>query len=304
MKWCFPIGFVALAVSMIAGHGHRAASASAPARAVPAARAESRAPVQRTRDGGKGEVPASLAALSPQDWNEQAARARSLPALLRWAAAEPEACLTWLQTLPQEISSSLGTEIAGSLMEGNPELAVRFLDELPPAPLTDEMLRQAAMEMATRDPDRALDWATRQPDEANRDLLLSAVHLVMAATDPRRAAAETQAISSSSIRNKVLVEICQRWAQQDRAKAAEFVRSLPVEAAVPAAIQIASAWPDNDLGGCVSWIGTLPETGRGEVMLTLVSRPTLRDRAALDRLIQSTDRPELASLIRRQADLP
>lgn len=303
MKWCLPIGFLAFAVLVIAGGDPRSA-VPASTRSTPVVRSESRPSAPRMRDSQAGELPAAVAGLSPQDWGLESKRARSLPPLLRWAAAEPEACLTWLQELPQELSSSLCTEIAGSLMAENPELAVQFIDELPPGPLIDEMLRQAAMELATRSPDRALDWATRQPDEANRDLLLSAVHLVMAATDPRRAAAETEAITNRPLRFKVLVEICQRWAQQDLATAADFVRSLPKEAAVPAAIQIASSWPDKDLANGVSWVGGLPEAGRDEVMRTLLSRPSLRDPATLDRLIQSTTAPELVALIRRQATPP
>lgn len=188
-------------------------------------------------------------------------------------------------------------------MQSQPEEAVRFVEELPTGDTRDAMLKQAAMEYATRSLDEALRWASDQPDAANRDLLLAAVFCVMSQSQPKVAAQQVhEGIRDPDVRDRTLVEISQRWAQQDLKEAAGFVSRQESQVAIPAAIQLTSRWPEADASSCVAWISQLPVEGRGEVLASLLSRPALHQRERLEALMTATQDPFLTGLIRKELD--
>lgn len=302
MKRLLVSGAVLLAVVLIARHRPLPARSPMPdAASGPVPRQGARPELPRPPTGRGAEAPAAVSRTSIADWKDEETRARPLAALLKWSSSEPEACLAWVRTLPEDLSSSLLAEISGSLIAENPEAATRFIEEMTPGPVADAMLRQAAMEYATRSPDQAMEWAMKQPEAENRDLLLSAVLVVMSGSDPRRAADEASHLVGTERRNLVLVEISQRWAQQDLKKASAFVAAQPPEVAIPAAVQIVGRWPGEDLASCVTWISSLPESGRAEVLSALISRPQLQTREKLEELMNSTKDPALVAVIREMA---
>ncbi len=248
---------------------------------------------------------AALTRISIKEWQDPETRDRHLAYLRRWSANEPAACLEWVKSLPDDLAAILITEIAGGLMQSQPEEAVRFVEELPTGEMRDAMLKQAAMEYATSSLDQALKWAGDQPDAANRDLLLAAVYCVMSQSQPKQAAEKVLSdVGDLETRDRTLVEISQRWARQNIREAAVFVSQQEARVAIPAAVQLISQWPESDARACVEWISKLPEIGRNEVMSALVSRPTLHQRESLEALMNSTDDPLLLGIIRKQLDSP
>lgn len=248
-------------------------------------------------------APAALTRVSIKEWQDPEKRERHLSYLRRWSSSEPSACLEWVKSLPDDLAAILITEIAGGLMQSQPEEAVRFVEELPAGEMRDAMLKQAAMEYATSSLDQALKWAGDQPDAANRDLLLAAVYCVMSQSQPKQAAEKVLSdVGDLETRDRTLVEISQRWARQNLREAAVFVSRQEARVAIPAAVQLISQWPESDARACVEWISKLPEIGRSEVMSALVSRPTLHQRESLDDLMNSTDDPLLRGVIRKELD--
>lgn len=261
-----------------------------------------RAP-EAPRASEHADTPAAVTRVSLQDWRDPETRNKPLAALLHWSAIEPAACLAWVKTLPADLAAILITEIAGGLMQSQPEEAVRFVEELPTGDTRDAMLKQAAMEYATSSLDRAVEWASGQPDAENRDLLLAAVYCVMSQCHPQQAAEQVrEVIGDPEVRDRTLVEITQRWAQQDLKEAAAFVTRQEAKVAIPAAFQLTSRWPESDASSCVTWISGLPVVGRSEVLASFISRPCLHQRERLEALMSATRDPLMIGLIQKELD--
>ena len=247
------------------------------------------------------EMVRELSKVPVSQWQDAEARAEIVSLLLRWAARSPADCVIWVRTLPEDIREPVLMEISGSLTAAAPEQALIFANEMVPGPVCDEMIRQLAMEFATRQPDEALAWAHQQTDPTTRDLLLSAVFNVQSGTSPRFAAEGALLIEDRALRDRTLVEISQRWAQQNPTEAAAFVTTLDGPLIVPAAVQLTSLWPPSDAESCLKWIASLPTAdGRKEVLTALLHQSGIHDRQMLDKLMATTTDPAMAEVIRME----
>lgn len=258
-------------------------------------------------DGQKadGAMPQGLAEVTPAEWEDPECLADHLPALLRWASSNPSACREWMHLQPMWVQQKLIPEMAGSLMSETPLESFQFLNELPASPRVDEMLRQAAMELATGDPAATVIWAKQQDDENSRELLLSAAYCVQAQTAPEAAAeAALREIHDPVRRERVIVEIAQRWVQQNPRAAAGFVGTLDGSTASDAASAVASQWVASDANACGTWILTLPPLVAKAAFRAFLDFQLLHDPEGLARMAPAVQDPELRRMLDRRLDKP
>jgi hypothetical protein len=257
-----------------------------------------RVPTRRGNDAPRLHVPAGvphadvayappgLAAATESDWENPAQVAKLMAILIHWAAQDPAACSAWLMARPEALRMRLIPEVAGSMVAENPLGAFHLLNELPSTPKSDEMIRQAAMEYATWDPAAALEWANSQNDDSSRELLLSAVYCVQAESQPAAAAAAAlKNLQVPAQRDRVVVEILERWVQQDALAAAGFSATLAGATAVAAATAVAGQWVTTDAPACAEWILTLPSPeSRASAFTAFVDYQIRHDRTQLEQL--------------------
>ena|GEM_PF-4424888 len=211
----------------------------------------------RVAEAGAVTLPPVIAKARLHDWQSGALRDSLMSVLLPWAEANPEEAARWSQQLPEEVRVAIQQEIAGAIMASSPRHALQLLAALPPGELTDQMLRQAAMEFATAHPADTLTWARAQPDAESRALILGAVLCAQAAHHPAEAAAAAAELPDNRQSDIVLVEIVQRWAQLDAPAAGVFVAAMSGEAAAPAAENLVANWATHDRTASARWAAGL-----------------------------------------------
>lgn len=122
-----------------------------------------------------------------------------------------------------------------------------------------------AMRMADDDPEAALEWARGLEQAEERSDAISRIAVVIATTDPKRAAAlATDEVPEGLMRDRTSVQIVQRWAQTAPADAAQWVATFPEGKARMAALEsLASSWLGADAPAFATWAahqeGQLPE---------------------------------------------
>lgn len=244
-------------------------------------------------------APASLANATEDDWKSPTTAAKLTTTLIHWAAQDPTACRTWILAQSESFKTQHIPDIAGSLIAEHPLDAFHLLNELPPSPLTDQMLRQTAMEIASQNPTAANDWANQQTDPATRDLLLSAVYCVLAENQPATAATNAlKDIQATDQRDQVVVEILARWVQHDAPAAANFANHLTEPLITSAATTITSQWVAKDPNACANWLLTLPSSpARSGAFSTFVNYQIHHDRDQLTLMLPQLTDPALKSIL-------
>ena len=212
---------------------------------VPGAAAGSRSKLEL--EGQKQSPPDEQPALDPVDELQAeilALAARDLPAAKQRLAELPEA-----QRMPVQ------QNLAASLVSTAPLQALQLLVDLPPDSLTDSLLRQAAMEYSSRDPEAALKWSAAQPEADVRALLLSAVLCDQSTREPDAAfALALKEFDPGSVQDRLLVEIIQRWTQSAPQAAAASLTHLPATARSDAIEQLVSIWASKDYPAAEQWV--------------------------------------------------
>lgn len=248
-------------------------------------------------DGAR--IPEALAAASEQDWQSPEKGALLRKVLADWACRDVNACAKWIQGLSQPLADQLARDVAGSLMSESALTSFLLLNELPPEPKNDEMMRQAAMEFATADLDAAKQWAESQPDAAASELLWSAVATVMSQNQPETAmAAALGRLTDPLVRDRVAVEIVQRWMQKDVQAAADYARNMPGDAGLAAARAVSGYWSGISPESCQSWIWSIPSPDlKASAFSAYVDNRILNDRPGMQRLQAEMADPGLREIL-------
>jgi hypothetical protein len=160
---------------------------------------------------------------------------------------------------PEEREAAIAS-LAWDHAEENPSLALEAMDHLAVnRPERERLIEHFAMRFAEQDLDRSILWAQglKSPEEIS--IALGRISLVMAATDPSRAA---HVISESGMVGRqfdvAVVQIIQRWAARSPAEAAAWVRLFEPSTARTAGIQqTLSLWAKTDGVAAVAWIKSL-----------------------------------------------
>jgi hypothetical protein len=158
--------------------------------------------------------------------------------------------------------------VAWDALELDPELAREAMDKLTPdGPERISLLQHVAMRMAEENPDAALEWAAALGTESEKAAAFGRIALVLADTDPERAA---NLLSESGIEGRTfdvaVVQVLGRWAEKSPADAAAWVAMFPPGNSREAGIKsVISRWTGNDPAAAFSWMaGIQDEAVRGE----------------------------------------
>jgi hypothetical protein len=158
--------------------------------------------------------------------------------------------------------------IAWDALELDPDLAREAFQQL--AAESEEKIRliqHFAMTLAEENVDEALKWADALGSEKEIAAARCQIALVLADTDPERAAG---LLSESAIAGRefdvAVVQVLQHWAASNPPAAAAWVAMFPPGASREAGIKaVISPWLESDVPAVFSWIGKLgDETLRAE----------------------------------------
>ncbi len=180
----------------------------------------------------------------------------------------------------------------------------QLLNGLSPTPKTDEMLRQAAMQLASANLGAAKDWAKLQTDDATSQLLWSAIATVMGKDDPQLAVnVALEHVQDPGLRDRALVEIIQRWMQVDVSAAAACAVTLDGDAGIAAANAVSGHWSHISPVNCESWIWTIksPEL-KTSAFSAYVDDRILDDRPGMQRLASQLQDPHLLGILQKALD--
>ncbi len=177
-------------------------------------------------------------------------------------------------------------EVAWNALDIDPELASEAFLQLPKG--SDEKLRliqHYAMRLAEQDPDEAIEWAAGLGFEQEIAAAMGRIALVLAETDPHRAA---NLLSESGIAGRefdvTAVEVLQRWAAQSPLDAAAWAVLFPPGAAREAGMtMIFERWLPRDAPAAFDWFSSLQderlrkETARAMEGVILQQPQAIRD---------------------------
>ena len=161
-----------------------------------------------------------------------------------------------------EAREKIIAEVAWNALEIDPELAREAFGQLPAG--SSEKIRLAqhfAMRLAEQNPDEALAWAKSLDTEQEIAAASGQIALVLAETDPQRAA---NLLSESGIVGHefdvAVVQVLQRWAAKSAPDAAAWTVSFPPGPARAAGISlIVSQWAQADAAAVFTWMDALQD---------------------------------------------
>ena len=192
-------------------------------------------------------------------------RARNSPP--REPIPGPSTALRTILKAAAEIESSATREkaiadVAWSAMDIDLDLACEAFLQLPTGSADKiRLIQHYAMRLAEQNPDEALAWASTLESEQEITAANSQVALVIAESDPRRAA---NLLSDSSIVSRevdvTVVQVVQRWAAQSPPDAADWVTKFPPGPAREAGMKIiADRWLQVDANAAFSWLAAVQD---------------------------------------------
>ncbi len=153
-------------------------------------------------------------------------------------------------------------EVIWNALELDPELAQQGFRQL--APGSEEkkrLIQHFAMRRAAAALDEAIQWATTLESEEEKSLAFDSIALVLADSDPLRAA---QMLSESGLAGRdfdvAVVQVVQRWAAISAADAAAWVVLFePGEARLASLKEVVSVWSQANPEGALAWMKTLKD---------------------------------------------
>ena len=175
--------------------------------------------------------------------------------------------------LSPEAREEIIAEVAWNALEIDPELARdAYLQLSADHPQTILLVRHFAMRLTEQNPDEALAWADTLASEFEIADAKGQIALVLAETDPQRAA---NLISESGIVGHefdvAVVQILQRWAAKSAPDAAAWAISFPPSPARTAGISVSvSQWAKADAKSAITWMDSLEDKAiRREAFLAM-----------------------------------
>ncbi|MDP3849877.1 MAG: hypothetical protein Q8Q59_05180 [Luteolibacter sp.] len=151
-------------------------------------------------------------------------------------------------------------EVAWNALELDPEFAMEMFERLSAdGPERILLIQHFAMRMANEDPDAALEWAEVLGTERETAAAQARIALVIADSDPRRAA---NLLSESGISSRefdvAIVQVLQSWAGQNAPEAAAWVVMFPPGGFRKAGVEaVVTEWAQSDAPAAFSWLAGL-----------------------------------------------
>lgn len=193
-----------------------------------------------------------------------------------WAKRDPQAALTWAQSLPLDNVSLRNSAIANvfnAWTNADPAAAGSYiLQNLAGDPSFDTLANQVATTMADTDPPAALKWTQSLPPGTTQDAAFLAALTEFAKIDPQSAWQNTLLLSDS-IMGKAQATVIKAWADVQPAQAAAALTSLPEGGNLDSATAaVAKSWLVQDPHAASQWIDTLsPGSARDAAVAQIIS---------------------------------
>ncbi len=171
--------------------------------------------------------------------------------------------------------------LAWDALELEPEVARQALDELPPgSPGARRLIGHFAMRLADDDVEAAVSWAQDFEDPGERAEAFGRLALVLANEDPERAATlVVTEMPAGRPRDRAVVQVVQRWAQQDAPAAGDWISSFPAGAARRAGIrELLNYWLPRRPDDAAAWVHQLGTPELVDEALEVVAELPARSR--------------------------
>jgi hypothetical protein len=140
----------------------------------------------------------------------------------------------------------------------DPDAAIAKLDSVKGSSNRQQALQGIAMALVTSDPKRALDMLDGMPPGQNRSSMLASIASTWLSRDSDAAIAWIDSLPAAD-KSKAVQNGCYQLAQEDPAKAAAFLSSLPVNNQTSHQFsQLASQWAQQDPEAARKWVESLP----------------------------------------------
>lgn len=160
---------------------------------------------------------------------------------------------------PQERNHAL-EEVVWDAMELDPQLASEgFLKLTPGSEEKNRLIQHYAMRLAEQSLDEGIQWAATLHGEKEQSLAYDSIALVLAESEPERAA---QLLSESGVAGRdfdvAVVQVLQRWAALAPEGAAGWVMLFAAGEARSAGLKaVVGTWSRSDPQGALTWLGNL-----------------------------------------------
>jgi hypothetical protein len=151
----------------------------------------------------------------------------------RWADVDPQGAITYASKLPQKSDREFSIDIIlASWSSSDAKAATRWVGQLPPGPLRNEIMSNFIAALAVNDPRAAFDLLQKSGTElADSSFppyrLYSAIFGAWAASDPVEAARNAAQLQSSASRLLAFESIASTWAATDPAAAMAWATTIP-----------------------------------------------------------------------------
>jgi hypothetical protein len=162
---------------------------------------------------------------------------------------------------PKERNHAL-EEVVWDALELDPQLASEgFLKLTPGSEEKNRLIQHYAMRLAEQSFDEAIKWAATLQDEKEQSLAYDNIALVLAESEPERAA---QLLSESGVAGRdfdvAVVQVLQRWAALAPEGAAGWVVLFDAGEARSAGLKaVVGTWSRTDPQGALTWLDSLQD---------------------------------------------
>lgn len=152
--------------------------------------------------------------------------------------------------------------IAWDAIETDPQIAHEAFGKMSPgSPEKIRLIQHYAMRLAAENMDEAIEWAEALENQSEKSAALSQIAVVLAETDPQRAA---NILVDANIPGRdfdvTVVQVIQRWAAQSPAEAAAWVSMFPQSPAREAGVKvIAERWLPSDAPAAFAWLSGMKD---------------------------------------------
>lgn len=176
-------------------------------------------------------------------------------------------------------------QVAWDGIDVDPELGRRAFEKLAPdSEGRRKLSAHFAMRLAESNPDEAITWAQSLTEEGERGEALGRIAVVISDHDPERGARlVAEQVPAGTPRDRVVVQVLQRWSQADPSAATEWAGDFSAGAARSAGLKVSiAAWIEKDAPAAAAWIGAKEDEALRADCLVAVAE-SLRSAPAADR---------------------
>lgn len=178
-----------------------------------------------------------------------------------WANQDPVAAIGWLGKLAPDadVDDAVGV-VLGRWSQMSPHDAAGYVARMPAGAAQNQAAIQLAGAWGNQSPEDALDWAGRFTDPATRSEAQSRVVSAWASNDPEGAAAYARSQPADVARDALVASTVHALSVDDPKSAADLVGLLSAESELRSAVysQIGTRWAQEDPAGAAAWLKGLP----------------------------------------------